>query len=137
MEEPGTGTTGDAGVPSLAHTEAQQMKVREQPVCARSTASRAQREWERFSRTVLAGTHELASSLAGAVPENQQQAPTTPFLMFSEKPGLCCVPFQPVTRSLLINKAVSGQSSLVIRSLSETQSCRHHPPDPPLMVQLT
>lgn len=56
-----------------------------------------------------------------------------PHLLLSEKPSLYTeyrLPFQPVTRSLLINKAVSGQSSLVIRSLSETQSCRHHPPDP-------
>lgn len=48
------------------------------------TARGAQQEWEHFSRIIPAGTHELASSLAGAVPENQQQAPPTLFLVFQE-----------------------------------------------------
>lgn len=101
---------------------------RERPECAESTARRALQGCEDFSRTLPAGAL------------NQQQGPHHPHLSISEKPSLYTdfhLPFQPGTGSLLINKAVSGQSSLVIRNLSEHNPAVITHPTPPIMVQLT
>lgn len=59
----------------------------EQTECAGNTARRALQECEHFSRTAPAGAHELASSLAGAEPQNQQQGPLLPISCFLRSPA--------------------------------------------------
>lgn len=73
-EAPWAGTTGGAGSPAWL--------IQKHSKRRSENSQGTQQEWEHFSRIIPAGTHELASSLAGAVPENQQQAPPNPIPRF-------------------------------------------------------